>query len=436
MTLTPEERELEARKEAGETLYSPGVKPLLCICLVVLVLGGALWQLVQDLRDAPETWPKTLDLARLTPVWEEIHGVATDEGQLRALLSANQRMAANIKDYETDLEDSSPLIKTLVPVTNSLVTQVLRGSTESVYPGSGDWLFYRPDVAYVTSPGFLDPTFMDTRRKAAPGVEPDPLPAIIELRDALVMRNIELIVVPAPVKPTIYPDKYTGRYAAGKHPIQNLSYGAFLGRLDEEGIRYVDLAKVMSKARESSSQRLYLKSDTHWSPAGMQTAAEAIARAVAKLELTWERPMETFARSKIEVSSRGDISAMLPLAGSTAKGKRESVTTEAIATRDGRTWSPDPGAEILFLGDSFANIYSLSSLGWGSSAGVVEHLSALLGRRIDTICLNSNGSYATRLALSGQIRRGRDRLAGKKVVIYEFTCRELAFGNWKTGLRY
>lgn len=436
MTLTSEERELEARKEAGKTLYSPGVKPLLCICFVVLILGGALWQLVQDLRDEPGTWPKTLDPARLAPVWEEIHGVATDEGWLSALKSANQRTLVNIKDYETDLEDSSPLIEALVPSTNLLVTGVLRGSTESVYPGLEDWLFYRPDVAYVTSRGFLDPAFMDTRRKAVPGVEPDPLPAIIELRDALSVRDIELIVVPAPVKPTIYPDEYTGRYSGGENPIQNPSYATYLDRLEEEGIRYVDLAKALSKARENYSQPLYLKSDTHWSPAGMRVAAEAIARTVAQLGLTWGKPMETFAHSKTEVSNQGDISAMLPLPGSSAKGKRESVTIEPVTASDGRKWSPDAAAEILLLGDSFANVYSLSSLGWGSSAGLVEHLSALLGRRVDTICINSNGSYATRLTLSGQIRRGRDRLAGKKVVIYEFTCRELAFGDWKTGLRY
>lgn len=436
MALTPEERELQAKQEAGKTLYSPGVRPLLCICLVAFVLAGALWQLVQDLWDEPGAWPKTLDPTRLAPVWEETHGVATDEGWLSALQSANQRMLVNIRDYETDIEDSSSLIKALVPSANLLVTEMLRGSTESVYPGVEDWLFYQPDIAYVTSRGFLNPAFMDTRRKAAPGVEPDPLPAIFELRDALGMRNIKLLVVPAPVKPTVYPDKYTARYPADKHPIQNPSYATYLHRLAEEGIRYVDLAEELSKARAYHSRSLYLRSDTHWSPTGMRIAAEAIAEAVRALGPAWETPVETFRHSEAEVSNRGDISAMLPLPGSLARKKRESVTIGPVTTSDGRKWSPDPAAEILFLGDSFANIYSLSSLGWGSAAGLVEHLSALLGRRVDTIRINDNGSYATRLTLSGQIRRGRDRLAGKKVVIYEFTSRELAFGDWKAGLRY
>ena len=52
---------------------------------------------------------------------------------------------------------------------------------------------------------------------------------------------------------------------------------------------------------------------------------------------------------------------------------------------------------------------------------------------MDTLAINDNGSYATRAALAAGIRRGRDRLSGKKVVIYAFASRELALGDWRTG---
>jgi hypothetical protein len=44
---------------------------------------------------------------------------------------------------------------------------------------------------------------------------------------------------------------------------------------------------------------------------------------------------------------------------------------------------------------------------------------------------NSDASFATREILSNELARGRDRLAGKKLVIWEFAARELSFGNWK-----
>jgi alginate O-acetyltransferase complex protein AlgJ len=95
-------------------------------------------------------------------------------------------------------------------------------------------------------------------------------------------------------------------------------------------------------------------------------------------------------------------------------------------------WSPSKGADILLLGDSFSNIFSLDALGWGESAGFAEHLSrALGGRPLDCILRNSDASFATREILSRELARGRDRLAGKKLVVWEFAARELAFGDWK-----
>jgi hypothetical protein len=113
--------------------------------------------------------------------------------------------------------------------------------------------------------------------------------------------------------------------------------------------------------------------------------------------------------------------------------------------RGTRTWSHSQGrnvtnvpernhnADVLVLGDSFCNIYSLEQMGWGESAGFVEQLSrALGGRPIDCILRNSDGAFATREILGQELARGNDRLLGKKIIIWEFAARELAFGNWKS----
>ena len=75
--------------------------------------------------------------------------------------------------------------------------------------------------------------------------------------------------------------------------------------------------------------------------------------------------------------------------------------------------------------------FRFEAMGWGESAGFAEHLSAALRRPIDCILRNSDASFATREILSNELARGRDRLAGKKLVIWEFAARELSFGNWK-----
>lgn len=62
----------------------------------------------------------------------------------------------------------------------------------------------------------------------------------------------------------------------------------------------------------------------------------------------------------------------------------------------------------------FSNVFSLASMGWGESAGLVEHLSYALQRPIDPIVQNDRGAHATRELL---LRAGPERLARKRVVI-------------------
>jgi hypothetical protein len=127
----------------------------------------------------------------------------------------------------------------------------------------------------------------------------------------------------------------------------------------------------------------------------------------------------------------GDILRMLKLpAGQKAYDLQEVETKQVLVGN--ALWRPNKEARVLLLGDSFCNIFSLESMGWGESAGFAEQLSrALGGQPLDCILRNSDGSFATREFLSRELARGRDRLVGKKVVVWEFAVRELAFGNWK-----
>jgi alginate O-acetyltransferase complex protein AlgJ len=62
-----------------------------------------------------------------------------------------------------------------------------------------------------------------------------------------------------------------------------------------------------------------------------------------------------------------------------------------------------------------------------ATAGFAEHLSRALRRPVDRIVQNDAGAYATR----AQVHGSPLRLAGKRVVIYQFAARELSFGDWK-----
>ena len=67
----------------------------------------------------------------------------------------------------------------------------------------------------------------------------------------------------------------------------------------------------------------------------------------------------------------------------------------------------------------------------GLPPGFVEQLSHALQRPLDAIIRNDAGALATRELLGQELARGRDRLNGKRVVLWEFAMRELATGNWE-----
>ena len=88
------------------------------------------------------------------------------------------------------------------------------------------------------------------------------------------------------------------------------------------------------------------------------------------------------------------------------------------------------GGELLVLAQLHQRLLA-PDLGWGTGAGLAEQLSFLLQRPVDRIAVNAGGAYASRQALARELAAGRDRLRGKRVLVYEFAARELASGDWR-----
>jgi alginate O-acetyltransferase complex protein AlgJ len=109
----------------------------------------------------------------------------------------------------------------------------------------------------------------------------------------------------------------------------------------------------------------------------------------------------------------------------------QEVTVQQVLDPLGSLARPDPGADVLLLGDSFTNVYSQAELGWGQGAGLAEQLAYRLGRPVDRIAVNAGGSHTTRKRLADLLRADPGRLDGKEVLVYQFAVRELSQGDWK-----
>jgi hypothetical protein len=354
--------------------------------------------------------------------------------------------SGEIKSAEKSLEKESIVSQYLLPRVQSVLTGTLKAGNEQVYPGRDGWLFYRPDVDYVIGPPFLDPARLKQRARDL-GIQPDPVKAIVDFKEQLAARGIKLVVVPVRAKPAVDPQMMSP--GADLKPLENPSIEQFQTRLlDSEVWQYVVGAPRYrssdglintpygQRARwfaEKIKPPYYLQTDTHWGPQMMGLAAEEIAdflEITQENELSPEGDQPLYRLASLQVTALGDIAALLKLPSAQKLYPRQTVTVDQVQTDQG-LWRPSIEAEVLLLGDSFSNIYSLGAMGWGESAGLAEQISYNLNRPLDCILRNSDGAFATRETLSRELARGHDRLAGKKVVIWEFAERELMFGNWK-----
>ena len=355
---------------------------MLTVGFAVLIFGVGLSQAGIDL--ARGDTPQFLDLFRRAPT------------------------EAHLRDFEEGLEDASWFAERLRPWMQYAQFAVLSDAGEYGLLGRDGWLFYRPGAEYLVEPWAPD------------GEDGDPLAAIVSFRDQLAALGIELLVVPAPGKASVYPDRLTRR-APAPRPYVNAHTRTLMARLADAGVEVVDLQRVYEGASAADST-LYLAQDTHWTQAGMRLAAQAAARRL--LELGWVEPGTVpYDLEPVEIQRHGDIIRMMQMPPLEDRLAPEPITCAQVVRRDTREpYQDDPSAPVLVLGDSFLRIYQRDEPG---SAGFIAHLAHELSQPLASIVNDGGASTLVRQELS----RRPKLLANKRVVVWEFVERDVRFGT-------
>lgn len=415
-------REDEADRDLNGTQFSKGAAALVTALFLAFIFGIPIAQNVVELRKRPGKVPKALEVYGLLPTAKQM-GDAKGFWGYWGLIPSTEA----IEGFEKEVKESSILTQAFLSPAQQVLTGGLGVGNEKAYVGRNGWLFYRPDVEYLTSDGFLSPEFLKARSHGATAIQPDPVKAILDMKAQLAARGIVLVVVPMPTKPMVHPEMLVGPSAAGAR-LQNPSFGKFVTRLEEGGVQVFDPSPILWDRARSAKQ--YLETDTHWTPDAMEAIATRLAGFVQAVGALPPIANPGYVLKDVPIASLGDIAEMLKLPKGQKLYQPQSVTTHQVQLPDGTPWASQTDADVLLLGDSFSNIFSLEGMNWGAASGFAEHLSYRLGRPVDKIAINAGGSFASRRELARTMQRA-DRLAGKRVVIYEFSMRDLSQGDWK-----
>ncbi|MDA2926443.1 hypothetical protein MYX78_04295 [Acidobacteria bacterium AH-259-G07] len=328
---------------------------------------------------------------------------------------------ANLRGFESEVEDSSWFAQFLRLWMQYLRFELLWDLGEKVLLGRDGWLFYRPDVQYLVEPYRLS----ETHHAAGD----DPFSAITTFRDQLSRRGIRLMIVPIPGKASIYPDKLTRRAAAPDRSISSHTL-ELISRLKKAGVEVIDLFEPFRRLREKqpmpSGQAYYLRQDTHWSGMTVSIAAGVVAQRIHNLGWV-DRGSTQYDLKLVSVRRRSDIIRMVTVPGIERHFPAEEVRCYQVVHRaSGKLYKDDPRSPVLVLGDSFLRIYQTDEPG---SAGFIAHLARMLKHPLASIVNDGGASTLVRQELSRKV----DVLRGKKLVIWEFVERDIRFGvqGWK-----
>jgi hypothetical protein len=361
---------------------------------------------------APSKFVMAIFLAMLAapPLLQTVAEARRGERPQAMQLFTQRPTPESLRAYDKSLEDFSVTARTLRPWMQAAQYFALGDAGEKALAGRDGWLFYRPGVGFLTQ-----------RAQSRDSTPHDALAAVVHFRDQLAARGIHLVIMPAPNKESVYPEKLT-RFASP--PVRVISHEtrAFLSQCETEGVEVVDLFTLYREARRTAATQLYLQQDSHWTPAGMERAARAVANHILTRGWLKSGPVNYDCRPA-PVQRPGDIVKMSRSPAIEKRMKPDSVACTQVIRRDtAELYADDPASEVLVLGDSFLRIYQQDEPG---SAGFVAHLARALGCPIASIINDGGASTLVRQELF----RRPQLLANKKVVVWEFVERDLRYGT-------
>jgi len=320
----------------------------------------------------------------------------------------------NLRAYEKNLEDQSCFIETLRPVMQYARFKVFGEAGAKALVGRDGWWFYRRSVEYLTQRADASSTHRSGRSAA--------LSAIVNFRDQLANRGIQLLVIVVPGKPSVYPDCLS---PGADGPLEHPPTKQLLSDLYRANVKVVDLHAAFAAERNNkllaNNDLLYLPRDTHWSPKGLHVAARTVAQNIRDLNVVPEGDT-AYELKPVIASRRGDVVEMLQSPWITESYPMAEVQCQQVVSPDtGKLYEDTDDSPILVLGDSFLRIYERDEPG---AAGFISHLAYALHRPLTSIVNDGGASTLVRQELARKL----EMLEGKSLVVWEFVERDIRFG--------
>jgi len=305
--------------------------------------------------------------------------------------------------------------------------QRVPGTGETIV-GKDSWLVLGTELEYITFGRFWGP---DARR-ANPNVPPDaadPLVAILDFNEQLKKRGIELIFMPVPTRPLVFPESVLGKEKLpnGTPPRLDTPELEFYELLRSKGIKVLDLMPVYLKERSGEHGTVFVPSESHWTGYGVAVAAREAAKEIRSEQWAKKVPKHEFVAKWTSLEVDGHILKSAQEHGAGQALKPDTVWVRVIKEKTAKgeesMAQSQPESPVVIMGDS--NTFWWSREG----GGLPEELAYELGYPVDLIFTPWGGATNARLNLMRRVHSDPTYLDKKKVVLWSFTSRGFVHTN-------
>ena len=363
-----------------------------------------------------------------SPIWVafEVPAFVLSEEQLRAQAIADSLAAAGeVVPVDRNLDrDSSFRLQMLASLEGSCPANA---ETAKFQKSLAQTLAKLPKEqnAWATSGASPAETFLWFRRNAnylladkITGQDSlhNPLPRLLELKNYLDSINVQLLVVPIPVKEEIYADRIVAGTPADL--CVNPAGREFTREMLAAGLDVLDIypALMAAKGGDEPPHFSYQRYDTHWSLPGMLAAMEQLAARVTQYAWYADAGAKPGTLNVQEMTTlrEGDLVAHLPDA---EKAKYPADTLPAMKIFKGAdAYKGGKNAPILLMGDSFTGVFESVDQKSGGPGSLLAYATGL-----DVQVLTSWGGGP---GVYHRMMKMKKDMQSKRLVVYMMTARD------------
>jgi hypothetical protein len=190
--------------------------------------------------------------------------------------------------------------------------------------------------------------------------------SMLSFATELKQRDVPLIIVPLPLKLTLYPELITGSNPRdGEAPVFQLNEGALHDELTAAGATVLDLTETLLD-RKGRSLPIYLEDDDRLRPDMVERVAEAIADFAKKQHP--QLAMPTALLTDMRPTPWKEV-------GQLAQQAAQQRPAQSFTLTELPKISRDAASPIALLGDSHASFYG--------NASMAQHMAFHMGRQLD-----------------------------------------------------